>query len=50
MQSENFTAPNPAFAQQSNITYQNSVHGFKGPVHASYSPYTYPGSGEYKRI
>lgn len=44
LQSENFTAPDPTFAQQHNITFDSSLHGNKGPIHASYSPFDYPGS------
>ena len=29
-----------------NITWEDAVHGFNGPVKASYAPYDYPGSGK----
>ncbi|KUJ18909.1 choline dehydrogenase-like protein [Mollisia scopiformis] len=41
--SENFTAPDPTFAKERNITFEPSFHGTLGPVHASYSPFDYPG-------
>jgi hypothetical protein len=43
MQSENFTAPDAAFAAASNISWIDSVHGHSGPVQSTYANYVYPG-------
>ncbi|KAI1339886.1 hypothetical protein F5Y15DRAFT_72209 [Xylariaceae sp. FL0016] len=40
--SENFGKPDPAFAAANNITWDDSVHGFDGPVAWSYPTYHYP--------
>jgi choline dehydrogenase-like flavoprotein len=45
--SETFTRPDPLYAAERNITWIDAVHGFSGPVQASYAPYDYPGSGKY---
>jgi choline dehydrogenase len=49
MKSENFTRPGAAFAQERNILWKDSVHGFNGPVHASYAPYDYPSSSKFSQ-
>ncbi|KAH8728333.1 choline dehydrogenase-like protein [Phaeosphaeriaceae sp. PMI808] len=41
---ENFTPPNVEYAAKHNITWDDSVRGFGGPVQLSYAPYDYPGS------
>lgn len=46
MQSENFTAPDAAFAAAGNISWIESVHGFEGPVQNTYPNYFFPGSGK----
>ncbi|KAG8163562.1 hypothetical protein KVR01_006859 [Diaporthe batatas] len=45
--SENFTAPDPAFAAAGNISWIDSVHGFGGPVQNTYPNYFFPGSGNW---
>ncbi|KAL2060753.1 hypothetical protein VTL71DRAFT_9395 [Oculimacula yallundae] len=45
--SETFGRPEASFAKQYNISYDDSAHGFKGPVQASYSPYDYPSSANF---
>ncbi|KAF1851313.1 GMC oxidoreductase [Cucurbitaria berberidis CBS 394.84] len=42
--SETFNPPNAEYAAQHNITWDESLHGFDGPVQASYAPYDYAGS------
>ncbi|TVY82028.1 Dehydrogenase xptC [Lachnellula suecica] len=39
--SENFTRPSPEFSRKHNITWDDSVHGFDGPIHTSYPPYDF---------
>jgi choline dehydrogenase-like flavoprotein len=46
-QGENFTAPDPAFAAASNISWDDSIRGHGGPLQYSYSNYNYPGSGHW---
>lgn len=48
MQSENFTAPDAAFAAAGNISWIDGVHGFEGPVQSTYPNYFFPGSGKNK--
>lgn len=43
--SENFTPPDLNFAAVANISWDNSVHGFAGPVQNTYPNYFFPGSG-----
>ncbi|KKA31082.1 hypothetical protein TD95_001793 [Thielaviopsis punctulata] len=43
--SENFTAPDAAFALEANISFVPDVHGSHGPVQVSYPNYYFPGSG-----
>ncbi|KAF2017824.1 GMC oxidoreductase [Aaosphaeria arxii CBS 175.79] len=45
--SENFNPPDAKYAAERNITWDKSVHGFGGPVQASYAPYDYPGSANF---
>ena len=40
-----FTPPDANYATARNITWDETVRGFDGPVQASYAPYDYPGSG-----
>ncbi|KAF1944605.1 choline dehydrogenase-like protein [Clathrospora elynae] len=42
--SETFTPPDANYAAERNITWDESMHGFDGPVQASHAPYDYPGS------
>lgn len=42
-QSENFTRLDPSLARDYNISWTDAVHGFSGPVQASYSPFNYTG-------
>ncbi|KAF2627624.1 GMC oxidoreductase [Macroventuria anomochaeta] len=42
--SETFSRPDQNYAAEHNITWDDTVHGFDGPVQASYAPYDYPGS------
>lgn len=44
VKSETFHQPDAAFAQARNITWDNSAHGFGGPIQSSFPPYDYPGS------
>lgn len=44
--SENFTPPDPAFAAVANISWDDTVHGFNGPVQNTYPNYYFPGSGK----
>lgn len=44
--SENFSRPKHQYAADYNITWDDAVHGFNGPVQVSYAPYDYPGSSE----
>jgi len=46
MQSETFHTPDSTYAAEHNLTWDESVHGFDGPVQASYAPYDFPGAGE----
>ena len=46
MQSETFHAPDSTYAAEHNLTWDESVHGFDGPVQASYAPYDFLGAGE----
>jgi hypothetical protein len=46
-QSETFNVPDAEVANERNITWDNSVHGFDGPVQASHARYDYPGSGRF---
>lgn len=48
LQSETFNKPDAAYAAARNITWDDSYHGFSGPVQASHAPYDYPGSGKFK--
>ncbi|KAJ8107527.1 hypothetical protein OPT61_g8803 [Boeremia exigua] len=43
--SETFQRPDLQYAAEHNITWDDAVRGSGGPVHASYAPYDYPGSG-----
>ena len=45
-QSENFTKPTPEFAAKYNVSWDESVHGYDGPVQASYSPYDFAPAGK----
>lgn len=45
--SETFHSPEAAYAHDRNITYDESVHGFTGPIQSSYPPYDYPGSANF---
>lgn len=45
-QSETFNRPDPIYAAEHNITWDDSVHGFQGPVPVTIAPYDYPGSGK----
>ena len=45
--SETFNRPGRQYAAKHNITWDDAVHGFNGPVQANYAPYDYPGSGKY---
>ncbi|KAF2189246.1 GMC oxidoreductase [Zopfia rhizophila CBS 207.26] len=45
--SETFNRPDATYAKERNITWDDSVHGFSGPVRASYAPYDYPGSANF---
>ncbi|ORY01579.1 choline dehydrogenase-like protein [Clohesyomyces aquaticus] len=45
--SETFNRPDAAYTASHNITWDDSVHGFKGPVQASLAPYDYPGSANF---
>lgn len=40
--SETYHPPNSPAAQELGITYDPSVHGNSGPIHASYPPFLYP--------
>ncbi|PSN68119.1 choline dehydrogenase-like protein [Corynespora cassiicola Philippines] len=40
--SETFTAPDPAFAEEWGIEFEEDVHGHEGPIQASYPPYQFP--------
>ncbi|KAK3386440.1 hypothetical protein B0H63DRAFT_467790 [Podospora didyma] len=42
--SENFTAPNAAFAKAANFSYIDAVHGHDGPVQASYPNFYFEGT------
>ncbi|PSN67054.1 choline dehydrogenase-like protein [Corynespora cassiicola Philippines] len=42
--SETFHKPDADYAAEKNITWDDSVHGFQGPVQTSHAPYDYPGS------
>jgi choline dehydrogenase len=44
--SENFTAPDQAFAKRANISWEYPIHGSTGPLQVSYPNYFYPGSGK----
>lgn len=46
--SENFTAPDPAFAKQANISFEANVHGTNGPIHVSYPNFFFNSSGTWK--
>ncbi|KAK4661056.1 hypothetical protein QC762_124480 [Podospora pseudocomata] len=43
--SENFTAPDPAYAAAANFSFDPSVHGTTGPVQASFPSFHFEGSG-----
>ncbi|KAF2260261.1 choline dehydrogenase-like protein [Lojkania enalia] len=45
--SEAFNRPDPKYAIEHNITWDDSVHGFNGPVQISHAPYDYPGSANF---
>ncbi|CAO2658119.1 Nn.00g073790.m01.CDS01 [Neocucurbitaria sp. VM-36] len=45
--SETFHPPDPQYAAEHNMTWDESVHGFDGPVQASYAPYDYAGSEDF---
>ncbi|KAH6720855.1 choline dehydrogenase-like protein [Leptodontidium sp. MPI-SDFR-AT-0119] len=45
--SETFARPEAAFAKKNNITWNDSAHGFKGPLQASYAPYDYQSSANF---
>ncbi|KAI9051847.1 hypothetical protein LZ554_004108 [Drepanopeziza brunnea f. sp. 'monogermtubi'] len=45
--SEAFGRPEQSFAKSRNITWIDSVHGFDGPIQASYSPYDYESSANF---
>ncbi|KAF2846944.1 GMC oxidoreductase [Plenodomus tracheiphilus IPT5] len=45
--SETFSPPLASYAAERNITWDESVHGFAGPVQASYAPYDYPASASF---
>ncbi|KAH6674843.1 choline dehydrogenase-like protein [Halenospora varia] len=42
--SENFTSPDPAWAAAKNISWNQSLKGVSGPVHASYSKFDWASS------
>ncbi|PGG95816.1 hypothetical protein AJ79_09853 [Helicocarpus griseus UAMH5409] len=42
--SETFTPPDPEFAKKHNISWDASIHGYDGPIYASFSGYDYPSS------
>ena len=44
--SENFSRPKHQYAADYDNTWDDDVHGFNGPVQASYAPYDYPGSSK----
>jgi len=44
--SENFSRQKHQYATDYDITWDDAVHGFNGPVQASYAPYDYPGSSK----
>ena len=48
--SENFTAPNAAYAKKANISFTDSVHGHAGPVQLSYPNFYFPGAGQYSHL
>ncbi|KAK0712316.1 hypothetical protein B0T21DRAFT_415884 [Apiosordaria backusii] len=43
--SENFTAPDPAYAAAANFSFDPSLHGTTGPVQASFPSFHFKGSG-----
>ncbi|KAF2246817.1 GMC oxidoreductase [Trematosphaeria pertusa] len=45
--SETFNRPDPIYAAEHNITWDDSVHGFQGPVPVTIAPYDYPGSANF---
>ncbi|CZS97710.1 related to alcohol oxidase [Rhynchosporium agropyri] len=45
--SETFGKPEASFAKQYNISWDDSAHGFQGPVQTTYSPYDYPSSANF---
>ncbi|KAF2843499.1 GMC oxidoreductase [Patellaria atrata CBS 101060] len=45
--SETFTPPDQTFADAHNISWDNSVHGFNGPVQANYPPYDFAPTGNW---
>ncbi|KAH6643036.1 choline dehydrogenase-like protein [Boeremia exigua] len=45
--SETFSRPDLQYAADHNITWEDSAHGFNGPVQTSYAPYDYPGSANF---
>ncbi|KAF1954478.1 choline dehydrogenase-like protein [Byssothecium circinans] len=45
--SEAFSRPEASYAASHNITWNDAVHGFDGPVETSFAPYDYPGSANF---
>ncbi|KAI1772911.1 alcohol oxidase [Hypoxylon cercidicola] len=45
--SENFTAPDPQYAAEANISWVDDVHGHDGPVQISYPSFFYNGSANW---
>ncbi|OCH89264.1 hypothetical protein OBBRIDRAFT_732948, partial [Obba rivulosa] len=45
--SETFTPPSPQIQAEGNIMYENSSHGFSGPLHSSYPGYIMPAVGNW---
>jgi choline dehydrogenase len=46
MQSENFTPAADSFADAFDISWEDSVHGFSGPVQSSYPVFQFPSIGK----
>ncbi|KAF3384270.1 Alcohol dehydrogenase [acceptor] [Penicillium rolfsii] len=46
--SENFTPPSDTIAQEANITWNTADHGTDGPIHASYTGFTFAQVGQWE--
>ncbi|KAK4664405.1 uncharacterized protein QC763_505180 [Podospora pseudopauciseta] len=47
LKSENFTAPDAAYALEANITWNPAVRGTSGPLKYTYPPYYFPGAANW---